>query len=256
MEVKFGPDTGDLSLRVGIHSGAITGGFLKGKGARFQLFGDSANVARNIMFMGERGRCQVSEETAQAIIAAGKNRWLKKRDESIVVFGHGKMQTYWLLPSRSQHSSNDGGADFSEAESVSNFSDRGLNDIVHEASALERQRRLIDWNVEVLHQLLKEIAAQRMAVGDTSFDALKSFATSHSARAASISQVDSDPSATDMIDMPLNEVKEIIALPEFNSRVAKRRKDADDMVLPSKVLEELNFFVRTGKSAESTGFLC
>jgi hypothetical protein len=248
LEVKFGPDTGDLSLRVGIHSGAITGGFLKGKGARFQLFGDTANVARNIMFMGERGRCQVSEETAQAIIAAGKSRWLKKRDESIVVFGHGKMQTYWLLPTQSQSSGNDGGADFSEAESVTNFSDRGLNDIVHETSTLERQRRLIDWNVEVLHQLLKEISAQRMAVTEKSFDPLKPFSVAQLPRSSSVSQVDSDISATDMIDMPLNEVKEIIALPEFNSRAAKRRKDADEIVLPSKVLEELNFFVRTGKS--------
>lgn len=32
LEVVFGPDTGDLSLRIGIHSGTITGGFLKGKG--------------------------------------------------------------------------------------------------------------------------------------------------------------------------------------------------------------------------------
>ena len=41
LDVIYGPDTGDLNLRIGIHSGPVTGGFLKGKGARFQLFGDS-----------------------------------------------------------------------------------------------------------------------------------------------------------------------------------------------------------------------
>lgn len=37
LEVDFGPDTADLSVRMGMHSGAVTGGFLKGKGARFQV---------------------------------------------------------------------------------------------------------------------------------------------------------------------------------------------------------------------------
>lgn len=46
LEVDFGPDTADLSIRMGFHSGAVTGGFLRGKGARFQLFGDTINVAR------------------------------------------------------------------------------------------------------------------------------------------------------------------------------------------------------------------
>ena len=32
LETSYGPDTADLSLRIGIHSGAVTGGFLKLKG--------------------------------------------------------------------------------------------------------------------------------------------------------------------------------------------------------------------------------
>ena len=36
-----GPDTSDLGLRVGLHSGPITGGVLRGDRARFQLFGDT-----------------------------------------------------------------------------------------------------------------------------------------------------------------------------------------------------------------------
>ena len=37
LEVVLGPDTGDLSLRIGIHSGPVTAGVLRGERARFQV---------------------------------------------------------------------------------------------------------------------------------------------------------------------------------------------------------------------------
>jgi len=39
--VTLGPGTGDLKLRVGIHSGPVTAGVLRGDRSRFQLFGVS-----------------------------------------------------------------------------------------------------------------------------------------------------------------------------------------------------------------------
>jgi len=45
LEVVLGPDTGDLALRVGLHSGPVTAGVLRGDKARFQLFGDTMNTA-------------------------------------------------------------------------------------------------------------------------------------------------------------------------------------------------------------------
>ena len=36
----LGPETAELKLRVGIHSGKVTGGILRGDKGRFQLFGD------------------------------------------------------------------------------------------------------------------------------------------------------------------------------------------------------------------------
>ena len=38
MEVALGPDTGELGLRVGLHSGPVTAGVLRGERARFQLY--------------------------------------------------------------------------------------------------------------------------------------------------------------------------------------------------------------------------
>ena len=43
--VELGPDTEDLRLRCGINSGPVTAGVLRGERARFQLFGDTVNVA-------------------------------------------------------------------------------------------------------------------------------------------------------------------------------------------------------------------
>ena len=41
LEVLLGPDTCDLSMRIGLHSGAVTAGVLRGEKSRFQLFGDT-----------------------------------------------------------------------------------------------------------------------------------------------------------------------------------------------------------------------
>ena len=41
LERELGPDTGDLMLRVGLHSGPVTAGVLRGERSRFQLFGDT-----------------------------------------------------------------------------------------------------------------------------------------------------------------------------------------------------------------------
>jgi class 3 adenylate cyclase len=39
LEVLLGPDTGDLRIRAGLHSGEVTAGVLRGSRSRFQLFG-------------------------------------------------------------------------------------------------------------------------------------------------------------------------------------------------------------------------
>jgi Adenylate and Guanylate cyclase catalytic domain len=45
-----------------------------------------------------KNRIQVSQKTADLLMAAGKGHWLTARDTLVEAKGKGKMQTYWLLP--------------------------------------------------------------------------------------------------------------------------------------------------------------
>lgn len=44
LEVELGPDTTDLGMRFGLHTGQVTAGVLRGEKARFQLFGGKQAV--------------------------------------------------------------------------------------------------------------------------------------------------------------------------------------------------------------------
>lgn len=75
LETTLGPDTGDLALRIGLHSGPVTAGVLRGERARFQLFGDTMNTAARMEQTGTKNRIQVSQATAEYLAAGGK-RWV------------------------------------------------------------------------------------------------------------------------------------------------------------------------------------
>ena len=48
LEVTLGPESSHLAMRMGIHSGPVTAGILRGDRARVQLFGDTMNTASRI----------------------------------------------------------------------------------------------------------------------------------------------------------------------------------------------------------------
>jgi class 3 adenylate cyclase len=93
---SLGQGTEDLTLRIGMNSGEVTAGVLRGEKGRFQLFGDTVNTASRMESNGIPGRIQVSQSTADALILAGKAGWLTPREEKVVAKGLGEIQTYWI----------------------------------------------------------------------------------------------------------------------------------------------------------------
>ena len=98
LETELGEDTGNLTMRIGLHSGPVTGGILRGERSRFQLFGDTVNTAARMESTGQPRRIQISSETAMLLKKAGKEEWCQKRKSTVVAKGKGELSTYWLLP--------------------------------------------------------------------------------------------------------------------------------------------------------------
>lgn len=88
------PWTSELSLRIGIHSGPVRAGILRGDKPRFQLFGDTVNTASRMESLGVPGQVHVSGSTALLLRQHGLDNWLEKRQEEVRVKGKGLMQTF------------------------------------------------------------------------------------------------------------------------------------------------------------------
>jgi class 3 adenylate cyclase len=240
LEVTLGPDTGDLAMRFGLHSGPVTAGVLRGQRARFQLFGDTVNTAARVETTGEKGRIHVSQETADLLVAAGKSKWVKKREEKVVAKGKGELQTYWLdtrggmtrtqssntLNPGSEHETQHGRRPESHISFPSGDQELENTDYPKQGSLDDKTSRLIDWNVENLLRTLRQVVARRQALCE------KSKTTSHCLNVT--------PGAT-----VLDEVKETITLPRFDANAAKQGSHPEDILLGSVVENELHDYVTT-----------
>jgi len=169
LEVLLGPDTTELDARVGLHSGPVTAGVLRGERSRFHFFGDTMNTASRMESTGVGGAIQLSPQTAELLRAAGKGHWLVARESPVHAKGKGEMQTHWLsMPQLSRASS--------QLEYSSTDSDPVLEevpDITPESQVSEKHQRLIDWNVDMLSTALEKVIASRDETSVDDYD--KSF---------------------------------------------------------------------------------
>lgn len=241
LEVRLGPDTAELGMRFGLHSGPVTAGVLRGEKSRFQLFGDTVNTASRIETTGERNRVHLSEDTARILIQSGKESWVERRDGVVAAKGKGDMVTYWLTLAQSKlkkrkqaHEKDKMLAEAAKLESTATALGEPLSlDIPERSISLnqhisydDRKQRLIDWNVDVLTTFLKKIQAMR---SEEDSDSVAGANFEH----------DSWRYAHDDTTV-LDEVREIITLPQ-EEQVYKR--DPQNLELGEKAMAQLKEYV-------------
>lgn len=199
---------------------------------------------------GQKNRIQVSQDTADLIMTAGKTHWLSQREGLVTAKGKGEMQTYWLKPRRESTSMNDienpsispsvteeqPGRRFDKKSVFANnkkhqserWAELSLDDSTLHKSAPEvstKKARLVNWNVDLLLTLLTKVVARRQISGENKRWSLRN---------------ESTPQTEGRL-MILDEVTEIINLPGFDPNSAI--SDSRTVVLGERVKRQLRDYI-------------
>jgi class 3 adenylate cyclase len=221
LEVSLGPDTADLGLRVGLHSGPVTAGVLRGDRARFQLFGDTVNTTARVESTGMRNKIHISHETAELLTGSGKGHWITPREEKVVANCKGEMQTYFLdLRWQSAKSPSSVGSGTSKVAGGKQSEIRIFS---------KKHQRLVDWNSEVLSRILREIVARRQA---SCFEAVPE---------AKLKAL--EDAKLRRKTLAIEEVEEIVALPGFDAEATRNQEDSELIELGENVTAQLREYV-------------
>lgn len=189
-----------------------------------QLFGDTVNTAARMESTGKINCIQCSQATADLLIQAGKEYWIRPRKDPVHAKGKGKMNTYWVCPfarkGDSASSSQTAGSHneyFPRTSVAYGNRDRDL-------IASVKQDRLVDWICELLSEHIKVILASR----NVSSGKQKS------------TVLDFKPNPGQII---LDEIAESIALPEFDPRKASEAANHLSVEIDGSVCAQLREFV-------------
>lgn len=164
-------------------------------------------------------------------MASNKSHWVSARDDQIVAKGKGTLKTYWLnlKPNQSlvstDESSNKTGASARDVK----FEEVGLKP-KRNTTINSKLERLVGWNTDVLARLIQKIVVHRNA--QIALGVVKRI----DCRNPQLPQKEANKTV-------LDEVKEIIELPEFDVNVARSEENPDTVVLEDEVMDQLKRYV-------------
>lgn len=204
---------GDLALRIGLHSGPVTAGVLRGQKSRFQLFGDTVNTASRMESTGMVNRIQCSKATADLLTKADKKHWITERFDRVSAKGKGTLQTYWVDPPHGEGHKPKGILKGKAAEQMA-------------ASGLDmRTDRLVGWLEVVLQQQLQKIVARRNAL------------------MRNPGWVEWNERSSGMV---IDEIAEVVRFTPFDDQIQAElvSDDFHDVKLPPRVEEQLRKYIQ------------
>ncbi len=107
--------------------------------------------------LGQRGKIQISQATANLIMEADRGHWMSPRKDKIMAKGKGLLTTYFVDPTKKRGSSVGSGSGETETGSKAGT----LNDSISELNRPFKSvnHRLIEWMVDLLMDDIKKIVS-------------------------------------------------------------------------------------------------
>lgn len=178
------------------------------------------NTTSRIETTGQAGKIQVSSDTAELLIQAGKMHWLIPREDKVFAKGKGEISTYWLMHTKNSHRRN----------SLCSLSSQNSAESMHistNGTIPRKHMRLVGWIAAELAAILKDIEHSRRAQCTVPTDP------------DTLSALEQD--SITGTKLPRDELVEAIELPPFHAAVAGDTPES--VTLEDSVLAELHDYV-------------
>lgn len=186
----------------------------------FSLSLTIVNTASRMESTGLPSRIHISKKTANQLELDGKGHWITKRPDLTMVKGKGAVQTFFVEPRQGPASSL---GSFNLSKKELKIVEKGFSE------------RLVDWNVAMLEEMLKNLVAHRLSYKEKSLSTLKVNKTAGFRR---------HQHTTDEGSMVRDEVLDTIALPRYNNDLKTGKViEPEHVQLKPTVLEQLRLFV-------------